>query len=130
MNAEATVFVIDDEEAVRISLSKLVRLLGYTSRPFASAQDFLASDALGQDGCLLLDLRMPGMSGVDLLEELTRRELACPAIIMSGHTDADSVQRLKAFDTIGFLEKPFAIDDLRGMLDRWRARAPDARASH
>lgn len=123
MNAQATVFVIDDEEAVRISLSKLVRLLGYPSRPFASAQDFLASDALGQDGCLLLDLRMPGMSGVDLLEELGRRELACPAIIMSGHTDADSAQRLKAFDTIGILDKPFAIDDLRAMLDRWRARA-------
>lgn len=122
MSTQPAVFVVDDEEAVRLSLSRLVRILGYESRSFASAQAFLASDAIGQEGCLLLDLRMPGMSGVDLVEELDRRKVLLPAIIMSGHTDADSMQRLKAFDTIGFLEKPFSVDDLKVMLERWRAR--------
>ena len=116
------VFVIDDEEPVRLSLAKLLRAMGFPSRVFASAASYLESDAIGTDSCLLLDLRMPGMSGIDLLEELHRRHLSMPTIVMTGHTDMKSVQRLEAFPLLGFLEKPFSVEQLRELLDRWRTR--------
>lgn len=122
MNPPVTrpVFVIDDEEPVRLSLAKLLRAIGYPSRVFASAMAYLESDAVGEDGCLLLDLRMPGMSGIDLIEELHRRGRRLPIIVMTGHTDMKSVQRLEAFALLGFLEKPFSVDQLRELLQKWR----------
>ena len=127
MNAPARpVFVIDDEEAVRLSLAKLLRALGFPSRAFPSATSYLESDALHEDGCLLLDLRMPGMSGIELVEELHRRARAVPIIMMTGHTDATSVQRLEAFPLLGFLEKPFSVNQLKALLDRWRSTLPTA----
>lgn len=119
MNATRPVFVIDDEEAVRVSLAKLLRAMGFPTRMFASAMAYLESDAVGADGCLLLDVRMPGMSGIDLLEELQRRGIAPPVIVMTGHTDMRSTQRLEAFPLIGFLEKPFSMNQLKELLDRW-----------
>jgi FixJ family two-component response regulator len=110
--------VIDDEEPVRVSLGKLLRAIGFETRTFESALAFLASDAVGADACLLLDLRMPGMSGVDLIDELRRREQAMPTIIMTGHTDYRSQQRLEAFDLLGFLEKPFTVEQLQEVLAR------------
>jgi two-component system, LuxR family, response regulator FixJ len=121
MTAEAPVYVIDDEEPVRASLAKLLRAMGFESRTFPSAIAYLESDVAGADGCLLLDLRMPGMSGVELVEELYRRRQPVPTIVMTGHTDQTSVQRLDAFPLIGFLEKPFSVDQLRELLDKWRA---------
>jgi FixJ family two-component response regulator len=123
MNPNPPVFVIDDEEPVRLSLAKLLRAMGYPSRAFPSATSYLESDAIDEDACLLLDLRMPGMSGLDLIEELQRRAVDRPIIVMTGHTDARSVQRLEAFPLIGFLEKPFSVDQLRVLLDRWRSRS-------
>ena len=123
MNPNPPVFVVDDEEPVRASLAKLLRAMGYPTESFSSAAAFLASTALGQNGCLLLDLRMPGMSGVDLIEELARRQLSVPVIVMTGHTDMKSVQRLESFPLVGFLEKPFSVEQLRELLDRWRSGA-------
>jgi len=122
-NPNPPVFVIDDEEPVRVSLAKLLRAIGFPSRTFGSAMAFLASDALGEDACLLLDLRMPGMSGIDLIEELARRQMDVPTIVMTGHTDMKSVQRLEAFPLIGFLEKPFSVTQLKELLDLWRSVA-------
>lgn len=121
MTGTPAVFVIDDEEPVRLSLAKLLRAMGYQSRVFPSAAAYLESDALGEGGCLLLDLRMPGMSGVDLIEELDRRRLSVPTIVMTGQTDMKSVQRLDMFPLLGFLEKPFSVEQLRELLDRWHA---------
>ena len=121
MNPNPPVFVIDDEEPVRVSLSKLLRAMGYPTQSFPSATAFLESGALSENGCLLLDLRMPGMSGIDLVEELHRRHLTVPIIVMTGHTDMKSVQRLESFRLLGFLEKPFSVDQLRELLDRWRS---------
>ena len=120
MTPTPPVYVIDDEEPVRASLAKLLRAMGYPSRAFASAAAYLESDVAGGEGCLLLDLRMPGMSGLDLIEELNRRGLSVPTIVMTGHTDVRSVQRLEALSIVGFLEKPFSVEQLREMLDRWR----------
>jgi two-component system response regulator FixJ len=115
------VFVIDDEEAVRLSLAKLLRALGFPTRVFPSATAYLESDAVHEDGCLLLDLRMPGMSGIELVEELHRRGVTAAIIIMTGHTDPASVQRLEAFPLLGFLEKPFSVNQLKELLEKWRA---------
>jgi FixJ family two-component response regulator len=121
MDGQPEVFVVDDEEGVRISLAKLIRLLGYASRSFASAQEFLASDAVEHCGCVLVDLRMPGMSGIDLVQEIARRRLPLAAIMMSGHADSEMLARLGAIETLGVLEKPFPLDALRAILARWRA---------
>ena len=126
MTANPPVFVIDDEEPVRAALVKLLRAIGFPSRAFPSAAAYLESDVVGVDGCLLLDLRMPGMSGIDLIEELNRRGLSIPAILMTGHSDPDSMQRLAAFSLIGCLEKPFAVEQLKELLEEWRAGASSA----
>jgi two-component system, LuxR family, response regulator FixJ len=114
------VFIIDDEESVRMSLSRLLKALGVPNVTFASAEAFLESYSGDASSCLLVDIRMPGMSGLDLLEELARRQITLPAIVMTGHTDARSLQRLEALKPIGFLEKPFALSELKGLLARWR----------
>ncbi|HZR23111.1 MAG TPA: response regulator [Vicinamibacterales bacterium] len=114
------VFVVDDEEPVRNGLEKLLRAIGYPTSSFASAEEFLANDA-GQDpACVLVDIRMPGMSGIDLIEELHRRHRRMPAILMTGHTDEGALQRLDALEPIGFLEKPFSVVQLKEVLARIR----------
>jgi two-component system response regulator FixJ len=114
------VFNVDDEDGVRMSLGRLLSAIGVPNETFASGQSFLAGYRADQDGCLLLDLRMPGMSGIDLLEELERRRVTLPVIVMTGHTDMASSHRLDEFHPIGFLEKPFAFKELRALLDRWQ----------
>lgn len=120
MNPPPPVFVIEDEEPVRESLARLLSAIGFPNRTFASAESFLASYAGDEAGCLLIDIRMPGMSGLDLIEELERRGVSLPAIVMTGHTDERSLQRLSTLHTIGFLEKPFSVGQLKAMLWRWR----------
>jgi two-component system, LuxR family, response regulator FixJ len=120
VNPDPPVFVVDDEDIVRSSLARLLRALGIPSRTFASADAFLASYDGQEEGCLLVDIRMPGMSGLDLIEELARRSIALPAIVMTGHSDEQSLQRLDVLRPIGFLEKPFSLDALKVMLERWR----------
>jgi len=113
------VFIVDDEDAVRTALGKLLRAIGVAAETFASAEAFLASYTDGRDGCLLVDLRMPGMSGLDLIEELQRRGVRLPSIVMTGHADEASLEeRLEALRPIGFLEKPFTLAQLKQMLDR------------
>jgi len=114
------VFVVDDEAPVRQSLGRLVAALGFEALTFASAEEFLAIYAGDNKGCLLLDLRMPGMSGVELIEELRRRHSSLPIIVMTGHTDyAAAANRLHSLGTLGFLEKPFPVDELQALLKRW-----------
>jgi FixJ family two-component response regulator len=113
-------FVVEDEEAVRKSLGRLLAAIGVPTEIYPSAVAFLAGYK-GAAGCLLVDLRMPGMSGIDLIEELKRRDINLPVIVMTGHTDEGSIQRLEAHHPFGFLEKPFSMRDLRAVVDRWRS---------
>jgi FixJ family two-component response regulator len=113
------VFVIDDEEPVRAGLARLLRAIGVASLTFESAESFLDAYDPGHEGCLLVDIRMPGMSGLDLIEELGRRKIALPAIVMTGHADARAMERLGTLDTMGFLEKPFRVSELKAVLGRW-----------
>lgn len=126
--AVKTVFVVDDDEGVRTSLSILLDSAGYRPVPFGSATDFLAQYSPASPGCLLLDMRMPGMGGMELLQEMSRRGAFLPVIFITGHGDVPmAVEAMKsgAFD---FLQKPFSPRDL---LDRIaRALAADAEARH
>lgn len=121
MTARPVVYVIDDEETIRASLARLLRAIGVPSRTFPSAETFLAAYAGEQPVCLLVDVRMPGMNGLDLIRELQRRNMERPAIVMTGHTDLPSLQRLDTLPTIGFLEKPFSVSELKALLERWWA---------
>jgi CheY-like chemotaxis protein len=113
------IFIIDDEEPVRAGLARLLRAIGMPSVTFESAESFLDAYDPQQHGCLLVDIRMPGMSGLDLIEELERRKISLPAIVMTGHADARAMERLRALNTMGCLEKPFRVTELKEILDRW-----------
>jgi FixJ family two-component response regulator len=121
MNAHPPVFIVDDEDAVRTSLSRLLGAIGVPTEMYPSATAFLASYVPGRVGCLVVDVRMPGMTGLDLMLELRRRNIDIPVILMTGHTDEQSIQRLEAERPFGFLEKPFSIKDLKALVERWRA---------
>jgi len=118
MMAVAHAFVVDDEEIVRNSLGRLLRAIGIPSTGFASAEAFLASCRGYEQGCLIVDIRMPGMSGLDLLEVLQTRGSTMPAIVITGHTDEGSLERLKRLNAVGLLEKPFSLAQLKDMLAR------------
>ncbi|OOZ45196.1 response regulator transcription factor [Solemya velum gill symbiont] len=101
------VFVVDDDEAMRSSLRWLIESDGLEVETFESAQKFLESYYPGQAGCLLLDVRMPGMSGLKLQSQLEEREIRAPVIIITGHGDiAMAVKAMKA-GARDFIEKPF-----------------------
>jgi two-component system, LuxR family, response regulator DctR len=110
--AEATVYVVDDDDAIRDALSWLLRSRGVPARSWASAEAFLADWSDGMRGCIVLDVRMEGMSGVELFEHLVARRSRLPVIFLTGHGDVPlAVAALKkgAFD---FVEKPFNDNDL------------------
>ena len=109
MSADQTVFIVEDDASVRDALALLFGLKGFRTQVFASAEDFLAVYRPQWGGCLLLDVKMPGMSGLDLQRTLIEREIALPVIVVTAHGDvAIARQALKA-GAADFLEKP--IDD-------------------
>lgn len=108
---EVFIFVIDDDVSVRKSLSFLLKSAGYKVETFASAGEFLSQASLNSIGCILLDVRMRGMTGLDLQEHLGRHECNMPIIFMTGHGDIPmSVQAIKK-GAVDFLTKPF--DDIQ-----------------
>jgi FixJ family two-component response regulator len=108
----ATVFVVDDDEAVRGSIRLLLKTLGLATQTFASAQEFLATFDQGRAGCLLLDIRMPGMSGLELQEELNARGAMLPIIFITGHGDVPMAVEAMQRGAMDFLQKPFRDQDL------------------
>ena len=103
----ALVYLVDDEFAVRDSLALLIESTGQAVRPFHSAESFLDNYDPKLPGCLLLDVRMPSMSGLELQDELLRREISIPIIFISGHAGIpDSAKAFRA-GAVDFLEKPF-----------------------
>ena len=102
-----TVFVIDDDPSVLKSLSRLLRSLGFDAETFASAELFLAREHYDGVGCIVLDVRMPGLSGMDLQDELSKADYSMPIIFISGHGNIPmSVQAMKK-GAVDFLTKPF-----------------------
>jgi two-component system, LuxR family, response regulator FixJ len=121
-----TVYVVDDDESVRGSLRFLLRSAGLESRAFGSAQEFLASYEPVQPGCLVLDVRMPGMSGLELQQELNLRGAILPVIFITGHGDIPMAVEAMQHGAHDFLQKPFRDEDLIERVRR--ALAKDAKA--
>lgn len=101
------VYIVDDDPAVRDSLALLLSLRGYRTATFASAEDFLEALAPGWAGCLMTDIRMPGMSGLELQDELARRGVELPVVVITAHADVASARAAFKSRAIDFLEKPF-----------------------
>ena len=108
MTVEPLVFVVDDDEAVRESLCFLLDAAGYRSRPFVSGTALLAARAELRAGCLLLDIRMPEIDGVSVLERLRTEGFTLPAIVMTGHADVPLAVRAMKAGALDFIEKPFS----------------------
>ncbi len=126
MNPEPTVFIIDDDEAVRRFLSGLIASVGLHVETYASAQEFLDADEPSQPGCLLLDIRMPGMSGLELQKELASRNIRIPIIILTGHGNVQvAVHAMKA-GAVDFIEKPFNNELLLDRIQMAVAESVDA----
>src|SRR6266568_2530592 len=110
MPAEGCVYVVDDDEAVRDSLSALLDANGYTSRGFSSAQEFLAAAPTLRPGCVIADIRMPGMDGLEMQQRLIERALSFPLIVITGHGDVPLAVRAMKAGAMDFIEKPFAAE--------------------
>ena len=116
MNSETTVFVVDDDQPMRNSLKWLIESIGMKVKTYDSADEFLNNYYPGRAGCLLLDVRMPGMSGLDLQVHLARQDSRLPVIIITGHGDvAMAVKAMKA-GAVDFIEKPFHDEELLGSI--------------
>ena len=102
------VSVVDDDESVRESLPDLLREFGFTAQAFSSAEEFLASDYIGQTQCLILDIAMPGMSGPDLQRELRLRGQHIPIVFITAQRDESMRSRLLAEGAVELLFKPFS----------------------
>ena len=100
------VAVVDDEESVREALQRLLRAAGLTVWTFASAEDFLNSGQLNATRCLVADIRMPGMSGLDLLAELNRQHLPIPTVLITAHGDESLRMQAMRAGAVKFLPKP------------------------
>lgn len=111
-------FVIDDDEAVRNSLRLLLKSVGLPVRTFASAMEFLPGYDPQQPGCMVLDIRMPGMSGLELLQQLNQRAVTIPVVFITGHGDVPMAVEAMQNGAFDFLQKPFRDRDLIDRVQR------------
>ena len=102
------VSLVDDDESIREALPDLLRQFGFAAETFASAEAFLASEFVGETSCLLLDVAMPGMSGPELQQELTRRRQKIPIVFITAYGDASVLRRLLGRGAVRCLVKPFS----------------------
>ncbi len=107
MLSQSTVFVVDDDAAMRRSIEFLISSVGLRCATYATAQEFLEQASPDAPGCLLTDVRMPGMSGLDLLDEMRSREMLFPVIMITGHADVPMTVRAFKSGAVDFIEKPF-----------------------
>jgi len=117
-NDVATVIVVDDDAGVRNSMRILLKSVGLNCTLFASAQEFLGAYQPSQQGCLVLDIRMPGMSGLELQQELNLRGAVIPVIFMSGHGDIPMAVEAIQHGAFDFLQKPIREQDLLDRIQR------------
>jgi FixJ family two-component response regulator len=124
---QAIVFIVDDDVSVREALESLVRSAGYKVETFASAQDFLASSRPDAPSCLVLDVRLPGLSGLDLQNRIAGANREIPIVFITGHGDVPTSVRAMKAGAIEFLMKPFPDRDLLDAIEQAIKRDQSAR---
>lgn len=133
-SSNATIFVVDDDTSVRTALKRLIRSLGFTVETFDSAQAFLEREPYDGPSCLILDIRMPGTSGIELQDELTEAAVHIPIIFITGHGNIQmSVKAMKA-GALDFIEKPFEdqqlIDAIHTAIEKSKKERAELSAIH
>ncbi len=118
MTTEPTIFVVDDDPSMRRSLQWMLVQAGRTAETFASAAELLSRYELDQRGCMVLDVCMPDMTGLELQEEVLRRGWPLPAVIITAHADVSMALRAMQAQAVDFLEKPFTRAALLAAIDR------------
>lgn len=120
------IHIIDDDESLRLALDGLFRSVGLATRLYGSPAEFMAADRPDAPGCLVLDVRMPRMSGLDFQEQLAGLEIRLPVVLMTGHGDIPMTVRAMKAGAVDFLSKPFRdqdmLDAVSAAIDRDRAR--------
>jgi two-component system, LuxR family, response regulator FixJ len=124
-----TVHLIDDDDPLRDSMTLYLANAGFEVRGFSSALDFLKSVDGLRDGCVVTDVRMPGMSGMDLIGQMNARGVRLPVIVVTGHADVPLAVRAMKAGATDLLEKPFQPEDLLAAVRRALAAAPPPQAS-
>src|SRR5215469_4620574 len=117
MSPNRCVYIVDDDEAVRDSLSVLLQSKAFEVRSFGSAPEFLATAPSLPAGCLIIDIRMPEMDGLELQQHLTARSLNFPLIVITGHGDVPLAVRAMKAGAVDFIEKPFAAEAILSSLE-------------
>jgi two-component system, LuxR family, response regulator FixJ len=125
-----TVFIVDDDASVRDALSLLLSLRGYPTAVFACAEDFLKALSPSWQGCVVADIRMPGMSGLDMQVALESRASKLPVVIITGHGDVAAARQAFKAGAVDFLEKPFDDQLLVQAIDRALSELPSQRVGH
>ena len=118
MTSPATIFIVDDDDAVRDSLKLLLEASGFTVAAFPTGMAFFEALRPAATGCLLVDVRMPGMGGFEVQQELRRRNSALPVIVMTGHGDVPLAVRAMKCGAADFIEKPFSDDTIVASIER------------
>jgi len=124
----ATVFVVDDDDAVRTSLRLLLKSVGLPVETFASAQEFLDGFDAERAGCLVLDIRMPGMSGLELQQRLNEIHAIVPIVFITGHGDVPMAVEAMQHGAVDFIQKPFRDQDLIDRINQALEKDRDNRA--
>ena len=130
MNTKPLIHVVDDDESLRASLLDLLAAAGFEARGYASTGEFLLDPPPDRMGCLLLDVRLPGPSGIDLQAALQRQGVSTPVIFMTGHADVPTSVRAMKAGAIDFLEKPVQRDTLLDAIGRALAHDATQRQAH
>lgn len=130
MGAKPIVYIVDDEPAMAKAVGAVVELIGLKTESYGSAEDFLAAYKPAGPGCLVLNVALPGMSGLDLQKKLVEADITLPVIIITGHSDVRMAVGAMKAGAVDFLEKPFRADELCGAIrkavgldeENWRRR--------
>lgn len=125
MAGTGIIYIVDDDMDVRASIAFVLGTHGLECRSFPSGNAFIAELEALQAGCILLDVRMPGMGGLEVLTELLHRECRWPVVVMTGHGERDLAQDALRRGAVDFVEKPFDVDLMLTCLAQARSRIPD-----
>ena len=124
----ASVFVVDDDDAVRTSLKLLLKSVGQPAEAYASAQEFLDAFDPERPGCLVLDIRMPGMSGLELQGKLNEMHAMTPIVVITGHGDGPMAVEAMQNGAVDFIQKPFRDQDLLDRINQAHEKDQENRA--